>query len=287
MDEALARDVLKEAKRVLDAHNVEYWLNFGALLGAVREGKFITYDDDVELNTWAHNINEEQIRDVCMDLCERGFNVYYSTLTDYISIRKHGIPIAFSTFTLEGQRAVRPHEPMNHHGIGIAISRFPYALSELFARERVGKLNRESLKGFKRCCIFLAVTLTHLLPRKVRRKTAIALRKISAALNGTFGKTSYPASFYSNLRDMTFYGEVFKVPRDTEKYLEFVYGPNWKDLKTLIELVQPHVGTRLFGLPDFEANQPGFDRDGKSGGDHAQNIVRRKLRCNQGCRNVA
>ena len=40
------------------------------------------------------------------------------------------------------------------------------------------------------------------------------------------------------------------------------YGPNWQDLKTLLELVQPHVGTRLYGLPDFEANQPGFAGDG-------------------------
>lgn len=50
------------------------------------------------------------------------------------------------------------------------------------------------------------------------------------------------------------------------------YGPNWQDLKTLIDLIQPHVGTRLYGLPDFEANQPGFDEDGKSGGDHAGKV---------------
>ncbi len=50
------------------------------------------------------------------------------------------------------------------------------------------------------------------------------------------------------------------------------YGPNWKDLKTLVALVQPHVGVRLYSLPDFEANQPGFDGDGKSGGDHAGKV---------------
>ncbi len=31
------------------------------------------------------------------------------------------------------------------------------------------------------------------------------------------------------------------------------YGPNWQDLKTLVDLIQPHVGTRLYSLPDFEA----------------------------------
>ena len=50
------------------------------------------------------------------------------------------------------------------------------------------------------------------------------------------------------------------------------YGPNWQDLKTLLEILQPHFAMRLFGLPDFEANQPGFDKDGKSGGDHAGKV---------------
>jgi creatinine amidohydrolase len=50
------------------------------------------------------------------------------------------------------------------------------------------------------------------------------------------------------------------------------YGPNWEDLKTLCELIQPYVGGRLYSLPDFEANIPGFDYDGKSGGDHAGKV---------------
>ncbi|MCB0092230.1 MAG: creatininase family protein, partial [Caldilineaceae bacterium] len=50
------------------------------------------------------------------------------------------------------------------------------------------------------------------------------------------------------------------------------YGPNWEDLKTLLSILQPHFATRLYGLPDFEANQPGFDNDGRSGGDHAGKV---------------
>jgi creatinine amidohydrolase len=50
------------------------------------------------------------------------------------------------------------------------------------------------------------------------------------------------------------------------------YGPNWKDLKTLLDLLQPHVAMRLYGLPDFEANQPGFDGGGKGTGDHAGKV---------------
>lgn len=50
------------------------------------------------------------------------------------------------------------------------------------------------------------------------------------------------------------------------------YGPNWQDLKTLVALLQPHAGTRLYSLPDFEINKPGFDNDDRSGGDHAGKV---------------
>lgn len=49
------------------------------------------------------------------------------------------------------------------------------------------------------------------------------------------------------------------------------YGPNWKDLKRVCELMQPHTPTRLYGLPDFEANTPGFDGDGAAS-DHAGKV---------------
>ncbi len=49
------------------------------------------------------------------------------------------------------------------------------------------------------------------------------------------------------------------------------YGPNWRDLKTVLEKLQPYVRMRLYGLPDFEANKPGFDGDGAAG-DHAGKV---------------
>jgi creatinine amidohydrolase len=50
------------------------------------------------------------------------------------------------------------------------------------------------------------------------------------------------------------------------------YGPNWEDLKTLVGLLQPLVGTRLYALPEFESNHKGFSGDGKETGDHAGKV---------------
>ena len=49
------------------------------------------------------------------------------------------------------------------------------------------------------------------------------------------------------------------------------YGPNWQDLKTLLDLIQPNFAMRLYGLPDFEANHIGFSKQG-DGGDHAGRV---------------
>jgi creatinine amidohydrolase len=49
------------------------------------------------------------------------------------------------------------------------------------------------------------------------------------------------------------------------------YGPNWMDLKTVVSALQPHLSVRLYALPDFEANQPGFGGNGETG-DHAGKV---------------
>lgn len=50
------------------------------------------------------------------------------------------------------------------------------------------------------------------------------------------------------------------------------YGPNWQDLKRLVASIQPHVGTRLYALPEFESNYKGFTGDGSNTGDHAGRV---------------
>ena len=49
MDEEMCVENLKEIKRILDDAGVKYWLDFGTLLGAVRDGKFIPWDTDIDL----------------------------------------------------------------------------------------------------------------------------------------------------------------------------------------------------------------------------------------------
>ncbi len=233
MDELKAQKILEEVSGVFDEHGIKFWINFGVLLGAIRQGAFIPYDNDIELNAWKHEITEQQMRSISTELCRRGFNVYYSTLTDYMSIRKDKIPVSFSIYTLEENYAVRPHEHFMVHvkltTLNMWIGKLSYVLSELFARQRNGKLTRETFASLKHIAMFLAVSVTSILPHKLRRNIAIKLRELSIRkARDEFGVTRIPAKYYLQLAELEFYGNTYKAPAEAEAYIEFIYGPEWR-----------------------------------------------------------
>ncbi|MGB6019538.1 MAG: LicD family protein [Sulfurimonadaceae bacterium] len=73
IDPEIAKKNLLDFKKVMDVHGVRYGLMYGTLLGAVREGGFIVYDEDADVFVLAEDRNK--VLNALFDLEKLGLKV--------------------------------------------------------------------------------------------------------------------------------------------------------------------------------------------------------------------
>lgn len=77
MDERIAVGCLRDVKEVFDRANIEFWLDTGTLLGAVREGRIIEWDADIDLGVMDNDCNLKRMIFALIELEKKGFQVYF------------------------------------------------------------------------------------------------------------------------------------------------------------------------------------------------------------------
>jgi len=79
-----ALKLLKIVVRILDNHNIKYYLDFGTLIGAMRDNAFIPWDDDIDISL----VNEEDYKKIPEILeeikKEYGYRTYLHTFKQSI-----------------------------------------------------------------------------------------------------------------------------------------------------------------------------------------------------------
>ncbi len=88
LDPAAAAERLKDVKRILDQLGVVFFLGSGTCLGAIRENRFIPWDDEMDTASviGLHGLTEETIDRVIDAFTENGYYVHVDRSTRYVGI---------------------------------------------------------------------------------------------------------------------------------------------------------------------------------------------------------
>jgi len=222
MNRELAVANLKAVKEIFDEFGIEFWLDAGTLLGAIRDGKIIEWDKDIDLSMW--NCDRKKLFLALHELKRRKFK-----------------------FTLE-----HPLYP----NVGWVALRFPSdaIIDILFWQVKADKLTNRTVKAEhinlflhflrivrhylycdlsysaeKKSTKFIAKILEHSLPFLPLKLKTFLLNKMQ---RWKLGYTDWlfitPKRYFEKLGTTKFYGLTFHIPFDVEDYLKYHYGENWK-----------------------------------------------------------
>lgn len=231
---------LLEVDRICRKHGIRYFIVGGTLLGAVRHGGFIPWDDDLDIGL----LREEY---------ERLLHILPSELSDlyFLQTWKNdpGYYLPFAKLRVNNTRFVEHNSRLAPGHKGIFIDIFPYDNAPDSALMR--KMH-QSLTKMLRVAV-LARSAYDPPKGAVRRGTYRVLRVVApvlplrawmaleqcamrlcrsnssrdvVSLGGTYGyrKECLPRGYFATQIDLAFEGSTVRAPQGFREYLEAIYG---------------------------------------------------------------
>lgn len=206
-------EALRDIKQILDEADVKYWLDFGTLLGAVRDGKFIPWDNDIDLGTLpteSHKIIAKipqfEQKGLVTDVTDHGIYLVRGPVSTSIHLTR-----------LRGEYAWKLWGPYTESKFHRVTRYFVVLGDRILYRNLLGRTKMP-----------------------LREKIAFALipsfaddivRRLSFRIGERLGEKHYalvvPRSNYENLDSISFYGMTFNIPSHVHDYLSLYYGENW------------------------------------------------------------
>ena len=221
-----ALEVLLHIDKICKEHNIPYWLSSGTLLGAVRHGGFIPWDDDVDIEMLREDyLRFEEIFKEDDDYVLQTYknDTYY--FMPYAKVRdKHSIVTeGFFGENYKYRGVFVDIFPMEYaHKFMNIITYLPIRLlthcEVRYKKSRLGKFLFKPIKAFAYAQICIIRALMRLVPGK--------------KLRHAYGAWCYKVERYENELDpltmVEFEGHQFPAPCDTDAYLRRLYGDYMK-----------------------------------------------------------
>lgn len=221
MNAKVGTEVLLGVKKILDEKNIEFWLDYGTLLGAVRAGAFIPSDNDIDIA-----VRREDIPKVIRKkkfFRKAGYEMFYSD-TD-IELKKNGCYIGISSYDIRGKKAYkRVPKDYEYNPFGRAMW---YAWHALMVPNYCDLKERKQSKGGKAFAILVAI-LVKSVPYFVREQWVWFVDRMKEKYGAEWTEFSVPSKYFASFTTVSFCGEQFVVPELYEEYLVARYGNDWR-----------------------------------------------------------
>lgn len=218
-NEKILLHLLKQTKEVLEKHNIDFWLECGTLLGAVRDGRFISWENDLDFGAWSQNISYEKKIEIAREFSKRDFSVYIAE--SHLNISKNTYHTDINFYELRSNIAIVPlSKPTQILG----------KLLELFHQSLIAPnhYNIDFRTNRHKSVLSIFLLISRLFPSILRKKIAFFLLPIYKKMPTKDVSWKVPVHYLSKFSIITFYGMEFKAPAKTEEYLTARYGRDWK-----------------------------------------------------------
>jgi len=219
MNRKQAIDGITDVKKIFSNHGIDIWLDMGTLLGAVREGELIGWDNDIDFAVWHEDIIDF---DVLNDsFRKRGYSV--KLYTNKILIKNKDCDIDVYLHRKRGTSAVnfwyRPSIKWSR-----LIWKYPLFI-HLIHLIGLSPNSNLSTKNYKFATLSsILLHMIHLIHYSLRLKIILALEKITFR----YFILKVPETFFNNLQKIEFYGIEHQIPNNVSKYLSARYGKSWE-----------------------------------------------------------
>ena len=247
-------ELLRFVDNVCKKHEINYWLDGGTLLGAVRHGGFIPWDDDVDLTMLRKDYNK-LLEVLPLEISKHDYFKENGGLTLLIEGQKNYFSDFISVYDVDNKEGYLNDD--NFSFLQIAWLK-PYVKIDFFPKDF---LETEKISFFKKNY----VSNKYKFNQKVKKGEYLFFKKLNE-FNDKFGFVLNETPQFADsfdviplapvrifetsktfpLNKISFEGYEFNCPNDVDYYLSLIYGKNFRDLPKVIE---------THNMADFVENQ--------------------------------
>ena len=213
-------DLFLEVVDLLREHDVRFWLDQGSLLGAVREGRFLSWDHDIDIGIWEDD--REKMEQVAMRLQQAGQTVrflpYVIKLGRKVDCRVYRRDGDFAETELRStSKELKPSK------LAKSIKRNLGSLAQ--ARDRLAGFLLGGGVIARR--VGNSMSWRESLVLRVNRSTRW-IERARDALRDRRVIFRVDARYFEVLETVEVYGGSLPVPAEVESYLQLKYGSDWR-----------------------------------------------------------